>query len=345
MDTQPEDFLTDFLRSPEAYRKMKEMTPWFFYRETGKATVAPNEVHQMLEWGVNTLLKRQVDRFSTGVSIETIIAHLMNGGGVVLSGEFRLKKRNLHHIVSLAGFVTDGNEDVTQFIIDDPYDPNGGQIELTGGTFNTPGSEVTVWSDLLKAQVINGTIPDDAEGVSDQQRAIFNSPWFNAMYVVGLQRKDSSSFFTSGDKLIIPLDVYPYTEADVYQFTTSSRTITDADERELFDKVNVFPNPLYGFNILTGYDGTAPDEPFITFTNLPTDITVKVYSLSGQLLRTLSTEDKSSPDSPFLRWDLQNENGLRVASGLYIAIISSKKFGDKILKFTIIMPQKQIPRF
>ncbi|GBD87916.1 hypothetical protein BMS3Abin03_01850 [bacterium BMS3Abin03] len=225
-------------------------------------------------------------------------------------------------------------------IFNAPYDPNGGQIEYTGGVF----SDTLAWADLLKASPLTKQLPQSAP-VTDEQRVIFDSPWFNTMYVVGLQRKDSSSFFTSGDKLIIPLDVYPYTEADVYQFTTSSRTITDADERELFDKVNVFPNPLYGFNILTGYDGTAPDEPFVTFTNLPTDITVKVYSLSGQLLRTLSTEDKSSPDSPFLRWDLQNENGLRVASGLYIAIISSKKFGDKILKFTIIMPQKQIPRF
>ena len=120
-NVQPEDYLTDFLRSPESYRKMKEMTPWFFDRGTGKATVAPNEVHQMLEWGVNTLLKQKVDEFSTGVSIETIIAHLIKGGGVVLSGEFRLKNRNLHHIVSLAGFVIDENEDVTHFIIDDPY--------------------------------------------------------------------------------------------------------------------------------------------------------------------------------------------------------------------------------
>ena len=230
-------------------------------------------------------------------------------------------------------------------IFNAPYDPNGGQIEYTGGTFNTPGGQVTVWSDLIKAQVINESIPADAEGVTDEQRAIFDSPWFNSMYVVGLQRKDASSFFTSGDKLIIPLDVYPYTDADVYQFTTSSRTISEADERELFNKVNVYPNPLYGFNTLTGYEGTAPDEPFVTFTNLPTDITIKIYSLSGQLLRTLSTADKSAPDSPFLRWDLQNENGLRVASGLYLAIVSSPKFGDKILKFTIIMPQKQIPRF
>lgn len=230
-------------------------------------------------------------------------------------------------------------------IFDAPYDPAGGQIEYTGGTFSTPGGDVVVWADLLKASSSAGQIPDDAQGITDQQRAVFNSPWFNAMYVVGLQKKDVNSFYTSGDKLTIPVDVYPYTENDVYQFDINGGTITENDERALFDKVNVFPNPLYGFNTLTGFDGTSPDEPFVTFTNLPTDITVRIYSLSGQLLRTLTTADKSEPTSPFLRWDLQNENGLRAASGLYLAIVSSPKFGDKVLKFSIIMPQKQIPRF
>lgn len=142
-DVQPEDYLTDFLLSPEAYRKMKEMTPWFFDRETGKAIVAPNEVHQMLEWGVNTLLKKQVDKFSTDIPIKTIIAHLINGGGVVLSEEFRLRNRSLHHIVSLAGFVTDENEDITHFIIDDPFgnfrtdyqDQHGNNIKITRDEF------------------------------------------------------------------------------------------------------------------------------------------------------------------------------------------------------------------
>ncbi len=224
-------------------------------------------------------------------------------------------------------------------IFDAPYDPSGGQIEYTGGVFG----DTLAWADLMKSALAK-ELPVSAPA-TDEQREIFNSPWFNAMYVVGLQRKDSTSFFTPGDKLTIPIDVYPYTEADVYQFTLTGTTITEDDERALFEKVNVYPNPLYGYNTLTGYDGTPPDEPFVTFTNLPTDITVKIYSLSGQLLRTLTTDDKSEPTSPFLRWDLLNENGLRVASGLYLAVVSSPKFGDKVLKFTIIMPQKQIPRF
>jgi hypothetical protein len=160
-DIQPEDYLTDFLRSPEAYRKMKEITPWFFDRETGKAILPPNEVHQMLEWGVNTLLKRQLDRFSTEVPVETIISHLIKGGGVVLSGEFRLKNRNLHHIVSLAGFVTDENEDITHFIIDDPYgnfrtdyqDQHGNNITITRDEFTAifkpTGNETVKWAHLV----------------------------------------------------------------------------------------------------------------------------------------------------------------------------------------------------
>ncbi|KAA0259879.1 MAG: hypothetical protein EDM75_07545, partial [Chlorobiota bacterium] len=60
---------------------------------------------------------------------------------------------------------------------------------------------------------------------------------------------------------------------------------------------------------------------------------------------TLSTNDKSSPTSPFLKWDLENEEGLRVASGMYLAIVKSPEYGEKILKFAIIMPQKQIQRF
>jgi len=231
-------------------------------------------------------------------------------------------------------------------IFDAPYDPAGGQIEYTGGDFNTSGGTETVWADLLKAVFGLSSIPDDAIGITDEQRAIFDASWFNAMYVIGLQRQNTNSFYTDGDKLTETLDIYPYTDADVYQFqTTAGGGLTEDEERELFNTVNVYPNPLYGFNVATSYTNSASDEPFVTFSNLPDEITIRIYSLSGQLLRTLDQTQKSSPTSPFLRWDLQNESALRVASGLYLAIISSPKYGEKVLKFTIIMPEKQIQKF
>jgi hypothetical protein len=231
------------------------------------------------------------------------------------------------------------------FIFDETYDPDGNQRLYKGGPNLDPNAG---YADLNGAGIVNGVfypIPDEANLTQDE-RNIVESSFFNTLYAVGIQKATAESTFMPGDKVVINVDTYPYTTADVYQFQTSEGgALTDNDEQELFNKVNVFPNPLYGFNTLTGYDGTAPDEPWVTFTNLPTDITVRIYSLSGQLLRILTTADKSEPDSPFLRWDLQNENGLRAASGLYMALVSSPKFGDKVLKFTIIMPQKQIPRF
>jgi hypothetical protein len=232
------------------------------------------------------------------------------------------------------------------FIFNAPYDPNGGQMEYTGGAWNTPGGPDTVWSDLLKGSPLFAKkIPEDAIGVTEEQRHIFNSPYFNCMYTVGFQRQSSTSFYSDGDKLVISVDEYPYTESDVYQFSTSTTTISEDEQRALWDKVNVYPNPLFGYNTLSNYYSNTPDEPFVTFTNLPEDVTVKIYSLSGTLLRTLTTDDKDSPTSPFLRWNLQNESELRVASGMFLAIVSNPKYGDKVLKFAIIMPQKQIQRF
>jgi hypothetical protein len=231
-------------------------------------------------------------------------------------------------------------------IFDSPYDPNGGQIELTGGQFQTGSGTQTVWADLVRWYPNYPVIPADAQGITDEQRAIFASPFLSTMYWLGLVPVNSTAWFSPGDVMTIPLDVYPYTANDVYQFSTlNGTTLTPEGEQEMWNKVNVYPNPLYGYNELTSYYTNTPDEPFITFTNLPEQVTVKIYSLSGSLLRTLTTDDKASPSSPFLNWNLLNESGLRAASGMYLAIISSPIYGDKTLKFAIIMPQKQIQRF
>jgi hypothetical protein len=113
------------------------------------------------------------------------------------------------------------------------------------------------------------------------------SPFFDVLYAVGLSKKDSAIFFSSTDKFIIEVENYPYTSEDVFEFQTrQAGALTAEEEKALFDKVTVFPNPLYGFNVATSYSGGAADEPFVTFSNLPPDdITIKVYSLSGQLLK------------------------------------------------------------
>lgn len=222
------------------------------------------------------------------------------------------------------------------FIFNSDYDPSGGQMEYKG---NFPSSSV-VWADLK-----GYAIPTDANPTQDQLKKAA-SPFFDVLYAVGISRVDTNNFWTAGDQFVISIDKYPYSPADRFEFQTSKGgVLTSEQEKALFETVNVYPNPLYGFNVATSYNNSPADAPFVTFSNLPEEVTIKVYSLSGQLLRTLGVEDKSSPTSPFLRWNLQNESGLRVASGMYFAIVTSPKYGEKVLKFAVVMPQKQIQKY
>lgn len=229
-----------------------------------------------------------------------------------------------------------GNEAI--IIFDAPYDPNGNQIVYTGGNGTYSG---TNWPDVIKGYNLNDP------NASPDEIAQAQSQFFNAMYVVSLKKNANGDFYQPGDVLTIPLVTYPYTSLDKFTFKTVFKgQLTEDQQKDLWNKVNVFPNPLFGFNPATSYDpNNSPDEPFVTFSNLPDEVTIKIFTLGGTLVRTLNTSDKSSPSSTFLRWNLKNEDGLRVASGLYIAIVSSPKFGEKILKFSIIQPQKQIQQY
>jgi hypothetical protein len=228
-------------------------------------------------------------------------------------------------------------------VFDAPYDSNGSQVEYKGNAKK--------WANPVTGYDLDTTIVPQPTA---QQIKVAKSPWFNTLYIAALD-KYHGKFYQNGDKLVIPIAIYPYTSSDEYQFKTIlGGSLTSSDTKSLFDKITVFPNPLYGYNTQTSYSSqNSTDEPFVTFSNLPPQVTINIFSLSGIRLRTLTTAWKTDSKnifqtpaaSPFLTWDLKNESGLRVASGMYLAIVHCPGFGDKVLKFAIIMPQKQIVNY
>jgi hypothetical protein len=215
------------------------------------------------------------------------------------------------------------------------YDPTGSQIEYIGFK---QGSNITR-ADL------KGWTPPSAANLPEEKIAIARARWLGAIYVVGIEMVPGKEI-QDGGILTIPIN-YPLTESHKFTFRViqKSNVITTEYKKSLFDRVTVFPNPLYAYNPTTGYyssvNNPKNDEPFVTFSNLPEEVTIKIYTLSGQLIRVLSKKDQS----PWLNWDLKNRDGLRVASGVYIAVVSSPGLGEKVLKFSIIQPQKQIQRY
>jgi hypothetical protein len=102
--------------------------------------------------------------------------------------------------------------------------------------------------------------------------------------------------------------------------------------------INVFPNPYYGVNTeeLNKY------QRFVTFSHLPQRATIKVFNLAGIQVRTI----QKNSTSQFERWDLANESGLPVGSGLYIVHIDMPDIGaQKILKLAIVQEQQILDRF
>ena len=105
------------------------------------------------------------------------------------------------------------------------------------------------------------------------------------------------------------------------------------------DKIVVVPNPYYGFSTL---DRSTADK-FITFRHLPLECTIKIYTLSGDLIRTLTKTTGSSPaSSSTLEWNLQNQDKVPVATGIYIALIDAPGIGQKVLKIVVFTAQERI---
>ena len=67
------------------------------------------------------------------------------------------------------------------------------------------------------------------------------------------------------------------------------------------------------------------------FTHLPVDATINIDSLGGVLVRSL----EKSNATQFLQWDLKNQYGYPVASGMYVARVKSGG-NEKILKIALV---------
>jgi len=120
----------------------------------------------------------------------------------------------------------------------------------------------------------------------------------------------------------------------VYRFETDGVAVRKGQTNVLKDKltdINVVPNPYYA---ISEYETSQLDNT-VKFINLPEICTIKIYNTNGTLIRTYN---KSDPNN-FLDWNLKNQVGIPVASGVYIIHIDVPNVGEKILKwFGVVRP-------
>jgi hypothetical protein len=105
------------------------------------------------------------------------------------------------------------------------------------------------------------------------------------------------------------------------------------------DKIKAVPNPYYGFSTL---DRSGSDK-FVTFTHLPLNCAIKIYTLNGDLIKTITKTGSGDPTfNSTIEWNLQNTDNVPVASGIYVVLIDAPNVGTKILKLALFTSQERI---
>lgn len=130
------------------------------------------------------------------------------------------------------------------------------------------------------------------------------------------------------------------TNIPTFEFSTSGkevRTGVTETATNMLDKIFVVPNPYYGYS---DYEN-GQLESTVKITNLPQNCTIKIFSLNGNLIKTFVKES----DSPEQAWDMKNQNGVPVASGVYVVHISAPGIGEKTVKMLAIMRQLDLNSF
>lgn len=116
---------------------------------------------------------------------------------------------------------------------------------------------------------------------------------------------------------------------------------TDEEKDSQLDAINVVPNPYYGFS---AYEVNELSN-IVKITNLPAKCDVTIYSLDGKFIKQYNRNEeriaKTSSAAPLLRdqvtpaieWDLKNNKGIPVASGVYLIHIDAEGLGERVIKW------------
>ncbi len=224
------------------------------------------------------------------------------------------------------------------------------------------------WSDSLDVNYVNNFIPDprnDLEGyIIYRSTDPFLKPdsWI-ALDTIPMQYKDLTDVNPDAYQYIDSTDVYNgfthYYSVCAYrynQFGNLEETIklsnvdnvnsqqnavelnpttAPLDESESMDKIKVVPNP---YVVSAQWDrkrlgNTVYGEPIrnMAFTNLPAECTIKIFTVDGDLIKTIHHTNSSGREE----WNLLTKERRPVVSGIYFYHIKSSK-GEKAGRFAVI---------
>jgi len=223
-----------------------------------------------------------------------------------------------------------------------PCGPGGCEHEISGGN-NDPNTDWVYWA-VPQADQAGGyatfeaaMIADPTNWDGDEVRVMDRTVLVNWN---GDTTADASGGATvpSGYNQDLPeqgtvfrvVTAKANTTLDSFTFSTAAASYTESEAG--LDAIKAVPNPFY----LRGpYDPTVGNYQ-LQFTHLPETCTITIYNLAGDYIAQIDKDD----NGPVAFWNLQTDNRIPVASGIYIYVVDAPGFGQKIGKMAVFYEQE-----
>ena len=214
-------------------------------------------------------------------------------------------------------------------------------VKTLTGTFAMPFSIYNITANAPATFVIDELIPgkknnkrwDWGEGIVLQPQGATNAA---TSYEVVLSLNKSASvpkLPKNGDVYLIKTKK-PFEKNDLFVFETKKAEIKDELAKQSINDIYVVPNPYVAYSISEnpGRTFTNRGDREIQFRNLPKQCTIRIYTITGELVDTIEKDDFTSIAS----WNLLSSEGMRIAYGVYIFHVDIPGVGEKIGKFAVI---------
>lgn len=129
----------------------------------------------------------------------------------------------------------------------------------------------------------------------------------------------------------------PFSRYDEVEFTMKSAEISNNLSEGDLDRIKVVPNPYVvthaGEARLLSSQTSGRGEREIRFTYVPPGAKISIFTVRGELIKTLTHEELYVGD---VYWNLRSDENIDVAYGVYVFVVEVPKVGTKIGKFALI---------
>lgn len=245
----------------------------------------------------------------------------------------------------------------------------GFRRDVTGSAAGSAPDGVLTDRDYLFGACLPGASGVDPTGCED--RGFVQTPLIQSVDVDGDLAADGNGFgmFINGHPFIFQTDALPagvvwtlrsyagevYQDGGQYKFRAASTNAgqpiagnaavpglvggyyvasraeyPDTVSAESLERVHTVPDPYYATSAME----VSPSAKVLKFVNLPTTAIIRIYSVSGVLLRVIEHNDPTGGGEA--TWDLRNRNNQYVASGIYFFHVETADGKEKIGRFTVI---------